>query len=506
MPTKELSIINYNGDDYIIVDSTASAKFSAQGHHHTISEIDGEIAPYSFTSPIIEDEGHVVSLSTVPVNKGGTGSTSLASGQVLIGNGQDAVTTRMIDTTIASTSTVTNLITSGAVKAALDGYSPIGHQHTVSQISDLIVHTFTSPLSENATTHEVSLTTVPVTLGGTGATSLASGKVLIGNGTSAVSTRDIASSVGTDSTNTNLVTAGAVYNAIKNLAGSGHHHTSSQIDDLVTYTFATPLSVSATTTSYLYKVSLNTVPVSKGGTGVTTITSGEVMIGAGGNAITTRGIATSVGTSTTATELITAGAVYEVTKGLSGVGHKHTTADITDLITYSFSSPLSADANGNVTLGTVPVSKGGTGVTSWATNKVVMTGTTATADLVTRDVATSVGTSTTATGLVTAGAVYNAIKGLSSAGHHHTVSEIDDLPNIVSDVKINGTSITSNGIANFATNTAYNATNNKIATMNDIEITTITYSLRDGSSSDYEMLISSVAAANYAQNIMGEAY
>ena len=42
------------------------------------------------------------------------------------------------------------------------------------------------------------------------------------------------------------------------------------------------------------------------------------------------------------------------------------------------------------------------------------------------------------------------------------------------DVRINGTSITSSGVANIVTNTAYNASTNKIATMNDLPILTFT--------------------------------
>ena len=41
----------------------------------------------------------------------------------------------------------------------------------------------------------------------------------------------------------------------------------------------------------------------------------------------------------------------------------------------------------------------------------------------------------------------------------------------VTDVKINNTSIVSSGVANFATNTAYNASTNKIATMSDLPTT-----------------------------------
>jgi hypothetical protein len=45
---------------------------------------------------------------------------------------------------------------------------------------------------------------------------------------------------------------------------------------------------------------------------------------------------------------------------------------------------------------------------------------------------------------------------------------------VVNGVQINGTSITSSGVANIVTNTAYNASTNKIATMNDLPVLTFT--------------------------------
>lgn len=53
---------------------------------------------------------------------------------------------------------------------------------------------------------------------------------------------------------------------------------------------------------------------------------------------------------------------------------------------------------------------------------------------------------------------------------------ITDDPNPVTNVKVNGTSIVSNGEANLVTNTAYNASSNKIATMSDVPTVTSTYS------------------------------
>ena len=48
-----------------------------------------------------------------------------------------------------------------------------------------------------------------------------------------------------------------------------------------------------------------------------------------------------------------------------------------------------------------------------------------------------------------------------------TIATTDQIPS-ATDVQINSTSITSNGVANIVTNTAYNASTNKIATMSDI--------------------------------------
>ena len=53
----------------------------------------------------------------------------------------------------------------------------------------------------------------------------------------------------------------------------------------------------------------------------------------------------------------------------------------------------------------------------------------------------------------------------------HKINEIiDNLGGggTATDVQINGTSITSNNVANIVTNTAYNASSNKIATMSDL--------------------------------------
>ena len=69
-------------------------------------------------------------LPTVPVSKGGTGLTSLTSGQALIGNGTGNITTKAIDTTSGGTSGSTSLITSGAVYAGLSTKAASSHTHS----------------------------------------------------------------------------------------------------------------------------------------------------------------------------------------------------------------------------------------------------------------------------------------------------------------------------------------------------------------------------------------
>lgn len=67
-------------------------------------------------------------LPTVPVSKGGTGATTLASGQAVIGNGTGAVTTREITATPASDST--SLFTAGGAYTELAKKAPTSHAST----------------------------------------------------------------------------------------------------------------------------------------------------------------------------------------------------------------------------------------------------------------------------------------------------------------------------------------------------------------------------------------
>jgi hypothetical protein len=69
------------------------------------------------TSGHVHDLNSDSIIGTLPVSKGGTGKNTLASGQVLIGNGTSAVGTREIASSVSSTSS-TKLVTEGAVASA----------------------------------------------------------------------------------------------------------------------------------------------------------------------------------------------------------------------------------------------------------------------------------------------------------------------------------------------------------------------------------------------------
>lgn len=93
----------------------AKSKGAADTEFATVSTIDLT----TLASALNSINANNITAGIVSVEHGGTGANTLTSGQVLIGNGTNAVTTKAIDTSISTTSN-TNLITSGAVKVYVD--------------------------------------------------------------------------------------------------------------------------------------------------------------------------------------------------------------------------------------------------------------------------------------------------------------------------------------------------------------------------------------------------
>ena len=86
-----------------------------------VSQTDGEISVSRralVAADIPDISTDKLTSGTLGVARGGTGASTLASGEALIGNGTGAVQTKAIDTTVTEDSA--NLVTSGAVHAAIE--------------------------------------------------------------------------------------------------------------------------------------------------------------------------------------------------------------------------------------------------------------------------------------------------------------------------------------------------------------------------------------------------
>jgi hypothetical protein len=215
---------------------------------------------------------------TLSVSRGGIGTTTLTSGQVLIGNGANALlqSANLTWNTSTNTLSATNFVGS---------HSGSGTGLTALNASN------------------ISSGTLTVSRGGIGATTLTSGQILIGNGASAL--QQSANLTWNTSTNTLSAT---------NFVGSG----------------------SGLSTLNASNIANGTLIVSRGGIGTTTLTTGQILIGNGANALLQSANLSWNNTSNTLTATNFVG---------SGTG-------------------MTALNASNITLGTLPVARGGTGVTT----------------------------------------------------------------------------------------------------------------------------------------------
>lgn len=126
--------------DYSDVTATANKYVS------TVKQKNGLISVTTADTTSITQLGNITtgtwSANTIAVNKGGTGTTSLTAGEVLIGNGTNAISTRAITNITNTTSSVTantNLITANTlvnyVSKSLNAFAGTANITTVGTIS-----------------------------------------------------------------------------------------------------------------------------------------------------------------------------------------------------------------------------------------------------------------------------------------------------------------------------------------------------------------------------------
>lgn len=224
-----------------------------------------------------------ISTGTLPVNRGGTGATTLAVGGYLKGNDASAITSQSgipaADITgqcgvVQGGTGRSSFPTAGFVK------SPGGAAQLTSSAAVNLASEVTGTLS--------------VERGGTGQTILNLNGYLKGAGTSAITSQtgvpvaDITGTLGIDKGGTGQTTRQAAMDALAGATTSGHYLRGDGADVVMSAIQAGDIpTLNQNTTGTAANVT-GVVAVANGGTGATTLASGGYLKGNGTNAITTQ--------------------------------------------------------------------------------------------------------------------------------------------------------------------------------------------------------------------------
>lgn len=392
---------------------------------------------------VTENTGYVMlDVNNVGVAKGGTGATVFTANGLLIGNGTSAVSS-----TPAPSTAGTMLAWSGSAftwATALQKVTVAGSGGvTVAQSTDINGQPVFNLGYDPTQTSINNLTgTLSVAKGGTGTTSFTANTVLLGNGTGAIqatsapttantaltwngsaftwasfpanaltnftvsSNGTLSVSNGTVSTSganvvlglsTTGVAQGTYTNATVSVdsygrvtsvssggasitAGANYTNSGAKVlDDTVTgstlkfRTIQTGSSLSATQNSDNVTIDVTNIPVSKGGTGQTSFTANGVLLGNGAGSVGVSPAPTAANTFLTwnGTGYAFAPALGGVTVAGAGAASVATSTDGNGNPVYTVSvDPTQLSANN--LQGTMNVSKGGTGATTFASNGLLV--------------------------------------------------------------------------------------------------------------------------------------
>jgi len=198
----ELSEINLADDDVLaVVDVSEGTTHKVR--KSTLASALAGVASISADSPLAvsASTGSVtVSTGTIPVSKGGTGATSLTDGGVLLGSGTGAVTAMGVladGQMIVGDGTTDPVAESGATLRSSIGVgtgdSPQFTAVNLGSASDTTVARASAGdiNVEGNLIYRAGGTDVPVADGGTGASSLTDGGVLLGSGTGAITAMSV---------------------------------------------------------------------------------------------------------------------------------------------------------------------------------------------------------------------------------------------------------------------------------------------------------------------------
>ena len=237
-------------------DASDSGKFKILTGGTTEPSVANSIDPASYSTGtlVTNIEGGTVSglTAAIAVSDGGTGANTFTGGSIVIGNGTGALSS------LANTT-----------------YSLTGGLAAGNTISSLTVDEYGRTTAATGIeiaigAGQVTSGTLPIARGGTNQTSYTNGQMLQFNGTSIASLANVSYSL------TGGLAAG---NTISSLSVD---------DDYGRVTAATGAAIAIGAS----QITSGTLPVARGGTGATTFTSNQVLLGAGTSAVTTVGSAT----------------------------------------------------------------------------------------------------------------------------------------------------------------------------------------------------------------------
>ena len=238
--------------------------------------------------------------SAVAVNKGGTGATTLTDGGVLLGSGTSAITAMAVlsdGQMIVGDGTTDPVAESGAtLRTSIGVGTGDSPQFTGIELGHATDTTLTKASSgdvniEGNIIYRAGGTDVPVSDGGTGASTFTDGGVLLGSGTSAVTAMAVLADgemiVGDGTTDPVAESGATLRTSVGVGTGDSPQFTGVNVghasDTTVTRASSGDLNVEG---NLIYRAGGTDVPVADGGTGASSLTDGGVLLGSGTSAVT----------------------------------------------------------------------------------------------------------------------------------------------------------------------------------------------------------------------------
>lgn len=288
----------------------------------------------------------------LPVANGGTGASSLTSGNVVVGNGTSPVTTTKAapagdfvgttDTQVLTNKTITSATNTVSAKnllhqtgaGSVDIYTgvaaPVAGQA-------LIANNSTSASWQDITASSIS-GILPVANGGTGVNTITSNGVMVGNGVGPVTSAKqapVGDFVGTTDTQvlTNKTLTSATDDVVARGLWSGGNTNTINVSAAANPTSGQVLTATSTTTATWQTPSAASLtgilPVANGGTGNSSLTSGNVLVGNGTSAVlTTKAAPAGDFVGTTDSQVLTNKTITSTTNTVRATQLGTTTTDV----------------------------------------------------------------------------------------------------------------------------------------------------------------------------------